>query len=197
MDIFSIGATIVGGHLLSEILNKKSTEPAEAGASGQVGELIEPEQQRLPFGPIALDAGIGADWEIAVWNAYRDVTDGAEERLSEFSAALEADGMPLASGVLRARALEIHRMKEALKARSQVIAAAEAAATNAPSKPPTIPAPPAEEEEEEPVAAAPPAPVKVKSKRKVKLETAPAVDVDLGELAAVPTTANGSARPHV
>jgi hypothetical protein len=192
MDIFSIGATIVGGHLLSEILNKKSTEPAEAGASGQVGELIEPEQQRLPFGPIALDAGIGADWEIAVWNAYRDVTDGAEERLSEFSAALEADGMPLASGVLRARALEIHRMKEALKARSQVVAAAEAAATNAPSKPPTIPAPPAEEE---PVAAAP---VKVKSRRaaKVKLETAPAVDVDLGELAAVPTTANGSARPH-
>jgi hypothetical protein len=87
---------------------------------------MEPEVARAPLGPIPLDEGISEPYERAVWAAYRD-PNAPPEQLMGFSQALEMEGMPISAGVLRARVLELGRIRESERIQRQFAAQAAAA----------------------------------------------------------------------
>ena len=140
MDFLSVGATIVGGHFLSELLKGANGEkPApqsqvsEAHVQGngmlmsqeeQLAELL-PREPRQMMGPLALDEHMTEEDEVEFWRAYQDTREGADLALMEYAHRLlsgfegEIPPCPIAYGILAHRSLEIRRVHEILHAQRQ------------------------------------------------------------------------------
>ena len=134
MNPLWIGAIV--GHLARDFLpagflptlsgTPATGTPPQPGEPMQAEAEMEPEVARAPLGPIPLDEGISEPYERAVWAAYRD-PNAPPEQLMGFSQALEMEGMPISAGVLRARVLELGRIRESERIQRQFAAQAAAA----------------------------------------------------------------------
>ena len=135
MNPLFIGAIV--GHFVRDFL-PSGLLPSLGGPAAQnpnpqaeaAADEFVPPVPRAPLGPIPLDEGISEPYERAVWAAYRD-PNAQPEHLMGFSQALETEGMPISAGILRARVLELGRLREAQRIQAQIAAqrAARAAQT--------------------------------------------------------------------
>lgn len=126
MNPLFIGAIV--GHFVRDFL-PSGLLPSLGGPAAQnpnpqaeaAADEFVPPVARAPLGPIPLDEGISEQYERAVWAAYRD-PNAQPEHLMGFSQALETEGMPISAGILRARVLELGRLREAQRIQAQIAA---------------------------------------------------------------------------